>query len=378
MHGICYDCPDFDNCLKKVLLAILFLSGKMLFDRQYADSKCFVSTRYVVRFCLTDIGRIRLLNIKALFTATVVSLTIGMGGAYADYPEKPIKIIVPFKASGGSDTIARIFQKAIKSNDLVDVPVVVKNIAGPGGRIGSRTAKDAEPDGYTILLNYLTLLTSEAAGLADFGYRDFEPIAGTGDVCMTVAAMESAPHKSLAELLTAAKETPDKLTYGVNLGALNHMGGLLLQGTEPEASFRFVQIGGDVANFTNLKGGHIDATAISAGQFSAGQEAGLRGLAFLSDERHPALPDVPTARELGFDVSFCFEYWWLAPKCTPADRVAKLSKIFETAMATREVKGVFAQRLTLPVFRAGSELVDYISAEYARIQPVAENALKAK
>lgn len=313
----------------------------------------------------------------ALFASLALGL-VTAGSALAEYPEQPIKIIVPFGAGGGSDAVARIFAKAIEENNLVDVPVVVTNIAGPGGRIGSRTAKDAEPDGYTLLMNHMTLLTSEATGLADYGYRDFEPVAGTGDVCMTAAVMESSPHKTLEDVLNAAAAQPDSMTYGVNLGALNHMGGLLLQGTKPDAQFRFVQIGGDVANFTSLKGGHIDVTAISAGQFNAGRSAGLRGLAILSDERHPLLPDVPTAKEQGFDLSFCFEYWWLAPKGTPADRVAKLAEVFKAAMETSEVKEGFASRLTLPVFRSGQELRDYIAAEYKKVEPVAASAMKGK
>lgn len=311
----------------------------------------------------------------ALLGALAVAM-VTAGSAIAEYPEQPIKIIVPFGAGGGSDAVARIFAKAIEENDLIDVPIVVTNIKGPGGRIGSRTAKDAEPDGYTLLMNHMTLLTSEATGLADYGYRDFEPVAGTGDVCMIVAVMESSPYKTLDDLLTAAAEKPDSLIYGVNLGALNHMGGLLLQNTRPDAEFRFVQIGGDVANFTNLKGGHIDATAISAGQFNAGRSAGLRGLAILSDERHPALPDVPTAKEQGFDLSFCFEYWWLAPEGTPADRVAKLAEVYKAAMETPEVKEGFAARLTLPVFRSGQDLQEYIASEYKKIEPVAASAMK--
>lgn len=312
--------------------------------------------------------------VLAAFLGTAVLVVPGV--IFADsFPEHPIKIIVPFKAGGGSDAIARIFQNAIVANNLSDVPVVVTNIAGPGGRIGSRTAKDSKADGYTILMNHLTLLTSEATGLADFGYRDFEPVAGTGDVCMTVAVAEKSPFNNLQEVLAAAKAEPDTLTYGVNLGALNHMGGLLLQSNQEGSKFRFVQIGGDVANYTNLIGGHIDVSAISAGQFNTNRAGGLRGLAILSDERHPDLPDVPTAKEQGFDISYCFEYWWMAPAGTPADRVEKIADMLEAAMATEEVQEAFGNRLTLPVFRRGEDLRTYIADEYAKIEPIASQAI---
>jgi putative tricarboxylic transport membrane protein len=100
------------------------------------------------------------------FAAFALSLPF-VNDAKAEYPEKPIKIIVPFGAGGGSDAVARTFQKAIEVNKLVKVPVVVTNIKGPGGRIGSRTAKNAPADGYTLLLNHMTLLTSPASQITD-------------------------------------------------------------------------------------------------------------------------------------------------------------------------------------------------------------------
>ena len=316
-------------------------------------------------------------KIRYIAFGALVSIGLATVSFADNFPEKPIKIIVPFKAGGGSDAIARTFQNAIEVNNLSDVPIVVTNIAGPGGRIGSRTAKDAEPDGYTILMNHMTLLTSEATGLADFGYRDFEPIAGTGDVCMTVVVKEDSPNTTLQEALSAAEKNPGSMTYGVNLGALNHMGGLLLQNTNAGSAFRFVQIGGDVANYTNVAGGHIDITAISAGQYNANKTGGgIRALAILTDERHPNLPDVPTARELGYDLSYCFEYWWLAPKGTPASRVEKIADLLETAMQTDEVKQAFASRLTLPVFRRDTDLAEYIASEYKKIEPIAGQAIK--
>jgi putative tricarboxylic transport membrane protein len=315
--------------------------------------------------------------LKVFAICAAIGVGLATTAVAENYPEKPIKIIVPFGAGGGSDAVARTFQNAIEINNLSDVPIVVTNVAGPGGRIGSRTAKDAEPDGYTILMNHMTLLTSEATGLADFGYRDFESIAGTGDVCMTVVVKEDSPYAVLGDALAAAAANPGTMTYGVNLGALNHMGGLLLQNTNAGSGFRFVQIGGDVANYTNVAGGHIDITAISAGQYNANKTGGgIRALAILTDERHPDVPDVPTAKELGYDLSFCFEYWWLAPKGTPADRVEKIADMLEAAMQTEEVKQVFASRLTLPVFRRGDDLDDYIASEYQKIEPIAGQAIQ--
>jgi tripartite-type tricarboxylate transporter receptor subunit TctC len=96
------------------------------------------------------------------------------------FPHKPITVIVPFAAGGGSDVFVRIFQDSIRRNKLCPQPIVVKNISGAGGTIGSRTAREAEPDGHTILCLHDGIYTAQHYGNADWGPADFEPIAATG------------------------------------------------------------------------------------------------------------------------------------------------------------------------------------------------------
>jgi tripartite-type tricarboxylate transporter receptor subunit TctC len=110
-----------------------------------------------------------------------------------DYPSKPITVIVPFAAGGGSDVFVRIFQNAIRKNDLCPQPIVIKNIAGAGGTIGSRTARNAKPDGHTILCLHDGIYTAEHYGNADWGPDDFEPIAATGRSGVVVAVKKTHP-----------------------------------------------------------------------------------------------------------------------------------------------------------------------------------------
>lgn len=313
-------------------------------------------------------------SVAAALLACATAAVTATGPAWADWPEKPVKIVVPYNSGGGSDVGVRILQKTISERNLLGKPLVPVNVGGAGGRTGSRQALNAEPDGYTFLSNHLTLMTSEATKLADFGHRDFEPVAATGSVCMVVAVPEGSPYKSLSDLMEASAKSPGTIVYGANLGALNHMAGLALEEASDGARFRFAQIGGDTENYIALKGEVIPVGGMSTGQYKSGLGGGVRALAVLAPERNPQLPDVPTAREQGFDTSFCFEYWWFAPKGTPAEAVNGLADALEAAMAIPETRAAFEERATIPVFRRGEELRAHLGEEWARIERIAPRA----
>lgn len=302
----------------------------------------------------------------------------GATAAFAEWPERPIQIIVPYGAGGGSDATVRLFQRVIEEEELLPQPLAVINIPGAGGRTGSRRVVEAEPDGYTILSNHLTLLSSEASGLADFGHEDYEPVASTGGVCFVTIVPESAPYETLSDLLDDAAERPGEIVFGANLGAMNHLGGLLLQDAQEGASFRFVQIGGDAANYTAVAGGTTQASVISTGQYKASGGRGIKALGLLAEERHPEMPDVPTAMEQDVDAQFCYDYWWLAPAGTPNDAVDTMADALEAAMESDRVKEAFRERAYTDVFRRGEAFKDFIAQEYERIAPVAVRATQAQ
>ena len=121
------------------------------------------------------------------------------------FPSKPITVIVPFAAGGGSDVFVRIFQNAIRQNNLCPQPIVIKNIAGAGGTIGSRTARNADPDGHTILCLHDGIYTAEHYGNADWGPTDFEPIAATGRSGVVIAVGENSPAAALTAPASALR-----------------------------------------------------------------------------------------------------------------------------------------------------------------------------
>lgn len=289
------------------------------------------------------------------------------------YPKKPIKVIVPFGAGGGSDTFTRILQKAIADYELSDQPLVVINMPGAGGSIGARKVKNARPDGYTLLQLHEGLLTNKYSGNANFGVESFEQIAGTGRMAHVVAVADDAPFLDLSGLLDAAATQPDSIVFAVGIGAPSHFAGMMLENASPRPSqFRFTQSGGGAKRFASLLGGHSSVSIFSVAEFVEFQSSGLRALAILSDQRHFKIPDVPTAREQGVPVSSTNMHFWWAPRGTPPDRIEKVAGILQAAMQLPEVKDVLEELATEPVVVRGTDLVTELQDRELQVSRVSQ------
>ena len=294
-----------------------------------------------------------------------------------EFPKKEITVIVPFAAGGGSDVFVRIFQEAIRKNGLCPHPIVVKNVSGAGGTIGSRTAREAKPDGHTILCLHDGIFTAQHYGNALWGPSDFEPLAATGRSGVVVAVSEDSPFESLNELMEEAVQRPDKFVFGTNLGAPNHYSALFLQMGKPGAKFRFTQTGGGAKRLAQLKGGHVDLTGFSVAEYEQFKAAGIRALAVLSEEREPSFPDLPTAKEQGIDaIHGLMQFWW-APKGTPPERLAYLENLLRETMATETVQKRLRNLHIDPVFQVGEPLRESIRQRSAKLQEITiENRTK--
>ena len=287
-----------------------------------------------------------------------------------DYPSKPITVIVPFAAGGGSDVFVRIFQNAIRKNNLCPQPIVIKNIAGAGGTIGSRSAKNATPDGHTILCLHDGIDTAQHYGNADWGPNNFEPIAATGRSGVVVAVEEDSPYASLNELMEEAKDRPYQLVYGTNLGAPNHYSALFLQNGKSGAKFRFTQTGGGAKRLAQLKGGHIDLTGFSVAEYQQFKDAGIKALASLGEERESSFPNLTTALEQDVRATHDLMQFWWAPQNTPPERIAYLQNLLAEAMATREIKESFQNLHMDPVLQVGQDLLKTIADRSQKLQGI--------
>jgi tripartite-type tricarboxylate transporter receptor subunit TctC len=312
----------------------------------------------------------RIIPALAAFAAAALAAT----GAAAAWPERPIRVIVPFAAGGTSDQMARMFARAIEENKILPQPVNVINVTGHFS-VGSRQVKDAAADGYTFLLIHIALMGGEASGNVNFGYRDFAPVATTGEFCLTPVVRTDSPHRTLKDLLDEARAKPDTIPFGVNIAAINHMAGLMIQQTTPGARFRWVQVGGGAENFKALSGGHTQAGVLSSAEYVNFRGGGaIRALGYTGPERHPGLPDVPTLKEQGFDVTFCVANWWFAPKGTPREAVSGLADALERATKTPYIQKQLADRLFAAVFRRDAVLARELEDTWKRIEPVAKMA----
>jgi putative tricarboxylic transport membrane protein len=279
------------------------------------------------------------------------------------FPKRPIKVVVPFGAGGGSDTHARIIQQAIKEHSLLDEPLVIINRGGAGGTIGSRYFKSANPDGYTIMLLHKAVLTAKYGGKVKYGPEAFDIIAGTGVDSEVITVSADSPYKTIDDLLNAAAQPDSNVTFAVNIGAPSHFTALRLEQLRKGARFAFVQTGGGAKRVTAINSGLAKVSIFAVGEYVRFNEVDepdtppLRALAVLSKARKPVIAKVPTAIEQGYDLlGSNTQYWW-APKGTPADRIAIISEAIKKAVATPDVQEKLSANQMDPVFFSGEQVL---------------------
>ena len=258
--------------------------------------------------------------------------------------------------------------RSLNSSGISAEPWVVVNIPGAGGSIGSRRVLNAEPDGHTILLLHNGIVTARYSGLTAFGPEAFEPIAGTGTLGAVICVGENSEFTSLPQLLDFAATNPDTVTFAANIGAPSWFMARIVQHAHGTAAFRFVQSGGGARRFSDLKGNHVSASAFSVAEYLNFESGGLRAPAYLGSERHDALPDVPTARELGYEVDYRNLQAWWAPRGTPAATIDQLSGLLQSAMEGEEFKAELAKLQIDPVFLDRDELTAEMKLRAARIE----------
>ncbi|MFT5302967.1 MAG: tripartite-type tricarboxylate transporter receptor subunit TctC [Mariniblastus sp.] len=322
-----------------------------------------------------------LVIVAMFFAMIVVGIADGQSASSTpttisdNYPEQPIKVIVPFGAGGGSDTFVRILQKAIKENELLPQPMVIINVPGAGGTIGSRQVMESEPDGYTLLCLHEGIISAKYAGSADYGPEAFEPVAGTGEVGNVIAVAGDSKYTNLDQLLTDAVNRPEEIVFSANIGAPSHFVGLMLESAKPGARFRYTQTGGGAKRFAALAGGHIDVSAFSLAEYMQFKSAGLRALAYCTETRHPSAPEIPTAVEQGFDViNSTMQFWW-APKNTPPEKTRFFADVLQKSMQTRQVQEALEAIQTDNVFLAGDSLRQSLAMREQRFANVAQREL---
>ncbi len=262
------------------------------------------------------------------------------------YPNKPIRIVVPFAAGGAVDVVARAVGQ--RMSEQMGNPVIIENKPGASANLGAEQVAKAQPDGYTVLMGANGLATNMTL-FHNLGFdtlKDFAPVARIGYAPLVLVVEASSPAKSLKDLIALAKAQPGALNYGsAGNGGSGHLASELFSITTKIDVVHVPYKGGSPA-LTDLMGGRLSFMIINPIEVLSNIKSGrLRALAVASPKRIPMLPDVPTFTEAGvpgYDASV----WWglVAPAKTPKDIVAKLSS---EALKALENEGVKEKLLNL-------------------------------
>ena len=300
----------------------------------------------------------------------------GLGAmAQEAYPNKPIRVIVPY-AAGGADTYIRPLQAALEKQHGMNW--VIETVVGAGGTIGANQVKRAQPDGYTILFCGSGALTiAPVLQNMNLSARDFAFIVNLVTIPYVIAVRPEAPYRTAAGFIDFVKRNPGKLSYGsAGIGSAPHLGMEALAASA-KSSLVHVPYNGIAASVPALLGGHIDVVIGAPSAIMPHVRSGkLVALGVTSKERFAPLPEVPALAEAGVDVNVATHFGFLAPKGTPqavldkfaaAVRDAAREPAFVTAMATLQ------NRIDM---LPADEYLKAIEAEAADFAPVIAKSLK--
>jgi len=303
-------------------------------------------------------------RVTALFLLLVLILVlVGLAGCQraaetkkTAYPEKPIEFVVPFSPGGGSDVMARTIAKIMEQEKILPQPLVVVNKPGGGGAIGWTYVAEKKGDPYVIATVSSSFWTTPLTENTPVNYRSFTPIAGIGLDDFLLLVKADSPIKDVKQVVEMAKAKPKSLKMGGTSTSDDRVVTSLL---EKKAGIQFNYIpfkgGGDV--MTALLGGHVDLAWANPGEALSQIEAKkIRPIASASQNRLSKFPDVPTLKEMGFDVVFQQRRGIVAPLGIPEEAVKVLEAAFKKLTETTTWKKDYLEKnLITPDFMGSKD-----------------------
>jgi tripartite-type tricarboxylate transporter receptor subunit TctC len=316
---------------------------------------------------------------SALTLAAVLLVAATACAAAQDYPSRPITVVVPFSAGGPSDVVARIVTEHMAKT--LGQSLVIENVGGAGGTLGSARVATSPPDGYTLLAGSMGSHVSAPVLTPNVKYdsvRDFEPIGFTAHAPAVIVAKKDFPPKDLREFVDYVKKNGAGVTQAHGgVGASSHMACLLFT-AEAGLKPTLVAYRGTSPAMNDLVGGHVDFLCEQA--VSVAQQIGagaVKAYGVSSDKRLAALPDVPTAKEGG--VNYVMSIWAgiFAPKGTPPAVIDKLAAALDKALDDPAVEKRLAElggSLPTKDERSPAKFDSFVKAEIARWSPILKAA----
>ena len=269
---------------------------------------------------------------KAAVSAAIV-LCSAFAAAWAnEYPDRPIELVVPWSAGGGTDSLARAFAEASKKH--VAKGMIVSNKPGATGSIGFSDVARATPDGYKVAMLTAEILIIPHMGIGKVTHEDFIPIARFNALASAITVKADAPWNTIEEFLAHAKKMPESVKVGNSgLGSIWHLAAAAL-GDKTAVQFNHIPFQGGNPAVLALLGGHVDAVSVSPAEVFAHTSTGkLKTLAVMADRRVKGFETVPTLKERKIDLSIGSWAGLGVPKNTPPEVVEYLKNIAQKSMA---------------------------------------------
>jgi tripartite-type tricarboxylate transporter receptor subunit TctC len=291
-----------------------------------------------------------------------------------DYPKRPITLIVPYAAGGGTDNVARALAKGM--SDQLGQPVIIDNRGGGGGAIGSKQAAKSDPDGYTLLFvssSFVTHAATEKKASYDV-VKDYAPVAMLGRAPLILVTHKSVDAKTIPALIEATKKRPEGLNFASSgPGTVLHLAGELFKQRTGANMTHVAYKGSGPATADFLAGRtQIFFTTVPA-MIQHVKTGAVNLLAVTGEKRSPLFPDVPTVAEGGVP-NYNITTWWgvLAPAKTPEPIVTKLNKVVNDVASGESMKGRLVGEGAVPVSGTPAEFGTMLGAELALWKDVAK------
>jgi tripartite-type tricarboxylate transporter receptor subunit TctC len=306
--------------------------------------------------------------------AALVGLLLTGPAVAADFPTRPVNLVVGFAAGGETDIVVRAMND--KLGEKLGQPAVVLNKAGSGGLIGAEFVAKSKPDGYNLLTLSLSHILRQSADsqMPVNMLKDYEPICRYVTQPLVVVVKGDAAYKTIEDLIDFGRKNPGKLSFGSpGVGSLGHFSGEYFKATT-KITYKHVPFQGSAPLTTALMGGHIDflitALPAVAGKIPSGE---LKLLATFSDARLAQIKDVPTLKEKGYpDLVLHGWFGYVAPAGTPKDVLEKLGKAMRDTIKDPAIGAAVTKMDFNEAYLGPEELRDYMKSELARFTEVAK------
>jgi len=308
---------------------------------------------------------------RAVLAAALAAGTLAAGPAFAEYPERPITMIVPFAAGGSTDTAARILAQGLA--EPLGQQVIVENRPGAGGNLGAGEVVRATPDGYTILMTGLaSLSTGRHTEGTPFKFpEDLKPVSMIVDSAYVIVATPDQPFDTVEELIAYDKAHPNELNFGTpGLMSGAHLGVEDFK-TRSGLTAELVHFQGNAPTMNALLSGAIDvafdAANVAQGLFDSGK---VKVLAYTGSKRTPLLPDVPLAGDTVPDFTAGFQLVVFTPNGVSDDIVNKLAEAIQKVVATPEVAEKLNKVGMMPVGNTPEEFAVQVQKDVDRVDTI--------